>query len=186
MPFRSSPAPSPGFACFLTFIRNPVLGAFAATVCFPAYHRLVSGWGLADRLAFVLATSVVHSVLYFGLNGLFELLDSTGWLAEYKMERRPHQIPSSALKMKTIVGGMCNQFVIQPLMLWYLHPAFVHFGSPGMLAPLPSFPSLLSSFLGIVVFNEFVFYATHRMLHSKLFYRFHKQVCQFSQSCCLV
>ena len=85
--------------------------------------------------------------------------------------------------MRTVLGGLANQLVIQPLTIYYLWPVFVWFGSPSPRAPLPGFYSLAGSYLVCVVFNEVFFYTSHRILHTRALYsKFHKQVLQISQA----
>jgi hypothetical protein len=98
----------------------------------------------------------------FCVNGMYEAADRYGWWQKYKIKRLPHQIPSDELvsrhpitvcckfsrscssgffllvqKQRTIIGAVVNQFIVQPLSMYYLvWPAMNFFGSPGMTGEL--------------------------------------------------
>ena len=124
----------------------------------------------------MLGTSVVHTVFYVVCNGTFALWDAYGVFEKYKLDRKPHQQPSSALLRKTLTEAAIGQLVTGPLTLYFLYPAFKYFGMPTMDAALPPASALFQFFIGCYICNDVGFYFSHRAFHGKSIYKhIHKQ-----------
>jgi methylsterol monooxygenase len=99
-----------------------------------------------------------------------------GLINQYKMTRKSAEIPAPALFTKLYQEAFFNHFVTTPLSVLGLYPIAAYCGMPAASAPLPPLPTLALLFAAAHAFNDVFFYATHRLLHSKLLYkRFHKQ-----------
>ena len=71
------------FKAVLVGIRQPLLMAAFCYLVAPIYFSLASCWkqkGFTDETFFMLATSLIHFVLYICINGFFLLCDTKGYL----------------------------------------------------------------------------------------------------------
>jgi len=92
------------------------------------------------------------------------------------MTRKSAEVPAPALITALYKEAFVNHFITSPIAAFGLYSVAAFCGTPSAAAPLPPLPSLLILFAAAHGFNDVFFYATHRMLHSKLLYkRFHKQ-----------
>jgi len=165
---------------FVHGIKDCVFGVGLTFLFFPTYLTIVGWLGQNERITMVILTSLVHFVLYFGMNGFYTICDLYGYLTKYKIDRKPYQIPSKKLMLKTILQGSINQLTVQPLTFYFLWPLFKKYGSPDYLSPiefsLPSISLMICQFFVCGLTNEFLFYWSHRALHLPMFYgRIHKQ-----------
>ena len=78
--------------------------------------------------------------------------------------------PTESLITRTWIEAFIGQVVTGPLVLYYLYPAFKYFGMPSMDAPLPSFQRQLTVIVVANVVNGWLFYWSHRLVHSKSLY----------------
>ena len=170
---------------FVSLVRGPAL---AMAVCFalePTWRAVYLASGLDDRAFFAVATSAIHSILYFGLNSFFLACDATGWLSFYKLPRTPVQQPSRALLQRTVLPQVLVQLVVLPAVSYYaLYPLYASCGAPSAISPLPSTTTVFLSFLGCLLFNTWGFYIAHRTLHEfpVLYRTIHKQHHEYSGS----
>lgn len=149
-------------------------------IVFPIYSACASWWiernGWTERTFFVAAVSTIHSVMYFGQNGMFLYWDRNGIFERYKLDRTPIMGPTQELLNRTWKEAIVGQFLSGPVVLYFLHPVFKYFGTPDALAPLPEFWDIFRLFVFAQFFNGFFFYWTHRLVHSKPLYAWiHKQ-----------
>lgn len=164
-------------------VRGPVCAACVTLACFGSFQTMMAKLQWHDRTLFVVATSVIHLLLYVCLNGLFMACRAYGWAPDHELPRAPGQLPSTQLVRKTIVLGLLNQLTIQPLSAYLLFPAFAYFGSPSSQAPLPSFAVLCWQFSACYWCNDLFFYLSHRLLHVPVLYRaIHKQHHEYTGS----
>jgi methylsterol monooxygenase len=176
-PFDTWPVVRKGL---VSHLRVALLTAILCRTVAPLYHGAVALWqshGWSERSFLVAATTIVHASLYVGMNGFFLLCDVKGWLQQYKLDRTPAMGPSWSLLARTFAEAAVGQLITGPVTIWYVaYPLFKRFGSPAMDAPLPGFATLAAFFLLADVCNGWLFYWSHRAVHSKLLYRrVHKQ-----------
>lgn len=130
---------------------------------------------MGDRVFFIVATMLIHETIYYGMNGLLLFFDARGIFAKYKIERKPSQLPSSALIMRTLKQSIVGHWVVQPISLWVLFPVFQRFGST-LVDGLPSLSTCVVQVTLSVLINDAIFYWSHRLLHHpSLYARVHKQ-----------
>jgi len=160
-------------------VRTPILSAIGCQILFPLYLMCANycqerGW--SERAFFCVGVTVVHSVLYFGMNSVFLFWDRHGIFEQYKLDRTEAMGPTDALMLKTWIQAVVGQALIGPVTLWFIYPLFKYFGSPGYLEELPSFGRLVFLFWVAYFANDFFFYWAHRLVHSKPIYKYiHKQ-----------
>lgn len=180
---KSRPKPSKNTDVFYNAIKKNVRTAFLCAclgkVLFPLYMmcaKFFEDRGYSERVFFCVGVTVIHSVLYFGMNGIFLFWDRNGIFEKYKLDRTETMGPTDALMRKTWAQAIVGQALIGPVTLYFLYPIFKHFGSPSFVSELPSFYTLLKNFWVAYFCNDFFFYWAHRTVHSKLLYKWiHKQ-----------
>lgn len=157
-------------------------------VCFaaePLWQATSILSGLHSRAFFTLATSVIHAVLYLGINGAFLLCDELNLLARYKLGRTTGQRPSRGLIAKTIVEQALSQVIVNPLAVYFLmYPLSVLAGAAPVEAQLPSAWRVFIALAASLVFFHISFYAVHRALHAVpwLYRVVHKQHHEYTGS----
>ena len=127
-----------------------------------------------ETFFFAIAGTLVHEIMYFGLNGFFLLSDYMGWFKKYKITRTSRMIPKKSLIVKTILEAIPDHFIIQPIALWLLFTYITTFprvfGPEGPVPPM-TFQQTFGHFFMCQLFNETLFYFVHRALHVPFLYR---------------
>ncbi len=84
-------------------VRNGLCGAVLCHLLFPYHVALCNFLALymSNSVANGLISNVIHSVMYFGGNGLFMLMEFVPFFAKYKIPRKPHQVPSKEVQTHT-------------------------------------------------------------------------------------
>ena len=151
-------------------------------LCEPVYNASVDYWQTTsysdnEALFFTVGTSILHILIYVLMNSFFLCCDRYGWWEKYKLDRTPAMGPSEALLKKTWMESALSQCITGPLALYYLvYPTFKYFGAPAMGAKLPGTGELCWFFFLANLANGWLFYWSHRAVHSKLLYStIHKQ-----------
>lgn len=160
--------------------RDVVLGVALLFFLVAPYQRLhiylSQQVGLQEKYFFALMISVTHTGTFFIFNGGILLLEKLGWLTAYKMARKPAEEPDQTLINKLLIEAFVNHFVTSPFIAVYLYSMVQWFHPPAPNDPLPIGLDLVKFILSAHFFNDFCFYWTHRLFHSKLLYKtFHKQ-----------
>eukprot|EP01147_Barroeca_monosierra_P009182 gene9182-1473_t len=159
-------------------LRISSLCAVCSTVLQPLHYQFLANyWPYSDRTWFVVATVAVHETMYYGLNGAFLLMSKYGILHKYKIDRGNVPEPSQALVLCTLKESTFSHWIIQPLSLYLIFPAFTYFGMNVRGGPEagPFLPMVLRVSLAVLL-NDALFYWSHRLLHHPhLYARFHKQ-----------
>lgn len=161
-------------------IRNPLCCIiFLKCVLFPLYQTGVQHWianGWSERSFFIFSTTLVHGVLYWCGNSFMLLCPKLGLFEQYKIPRTAREIPKQELIMRTFREALFGQLVVGPCTLYFIYDFYKYMGMPPMDAPLPSVLQLYVCFLAALVTNDWGFYWSHRMVHSKAIYKYiHKQ-----------
>ncbi len=139
---------------------------------------------LRESLFFVGLFMTIHEILYFGLNSLSLLCDTFGWLHQYKLPRTQRMLPSRALITRTIIEGIINHFIFQPLSLFLVFVKVSKFprlfeATPGTMDSMPLLETALH-FAACLFCNEVGFYFAHRLVHHpSLYHWIHKKHHQF-------
>ena len=126
----------------MSYTRTCVFSALLVVAFEPVYSavvRYLEGAGLSDKQTWVLIMSVSHILVYSGTNGFFFACAKYGLFEEYRFERKPYQVPSRELFLRTLRDAFVSQVVLMPaILLWKGHAAFVYFGMPPVTAKVPS------------------------------------------------
>lgn len=164
----------------VSYVRTSALAAGFTYAVHPIFLVIAdsalnkAGW--SEQMLFTVLTLLVHSVLYVGINGFFLLCELCGWFERYKFARKPYQVPDRKLMLRTWFEAAIGQLVTGPLVIYYMYHAFKYFGMPSLLAPLPNVQTLMQYYALAIFVNDFGFYWSHRLVHSKALYALiHKQ-----------
>jgi sterol desaturase/sphingolipid hydroxylase (fatty acid hydroxylase superfamily) len=116
-------------------------------------------------------------VLYIAVNGSFLLIERFELFEEYKLSRKPIQVPTVELIRRTWAEAGFGQIVAGPLIVYFGYPLFTAtFGMPALDAPLPGLWDMWYQYALAHLFNDVGFYFSHRFVHSKSLYPLiHKQ-----------
>lgn len=158
------PAPST-LSVSITFLfdcaKISLLFAAVAVALKPVYDAARGYVGITDRLWFVVSTVLVHETLYYGGYAMFATFDHFQLLQQFKLARKPSQIPSPSLIQKTLRESAISHWVIQPISVYLLYPLFAAQGTV-TTGPLPPFGTLVWQIAVAVLLNDTMFYWTHR------------------------
>ena len=155
-----------------SYVRDAVLGTVMVVTLAP-WHAAMAQNKFSDRMVFVLVTSLVHTVMFIVAALPFVLCDQWGWLQQYKL---PRKTSTSLLHWALAKEMVSNHIVTSPLAALIAYPMFRYFGMPNIVeAPDLDIVHLVRTFLIAHFLNDVGFYVTHRILHTKYFYSFHKK-----------
>ena len=179
------PQPLPNLLVFrktlVYYVRVSLLcTVFLFVIAWPLYITLASAWlekGLSARSFFVVATTVLHVVLYWSCNGMTYWWHQSGMFARYRIGRVKREVPRRQLLIDTLKEAVVGQLIAEPAMLYFfVWPMYQFCGAPPIDAPLPSCWSTFASFAVAYFVHDWLFYWSHRLSHSATFYRHvHKQ-----------
>jgi hypothetical protein len=169
------PASEIFFKQLLRTIRGPGLAVLAARyLVYPVYKKLATWWivekGWSEGTFFAFMSSAAHIVIYIVFNGTFELWDYMQWMQEYKLARKPAQIPSSE-QIKAVVKEFILGIPFSFLASIGLYNLYQRRGAPKILDELPSNARMYAHLVFAYYFNMFGFYFAHRFVHSKQLYK---------------
>jgi len=172
-------------ATVLNFGTTSIFGALAVVGLYPTYldvvNYLSTTKGYSDQWIFSILLCTVHTFSYVLICGFYLYCDYTGFLNEYKLTRKPWQVPSAKLMTKTAAEALISKAILNPFAQYHMYKIYRRFGMPDLTAPIPTFPRILFAMAFTHFFNHIVFYWCHRALHHPWVYgRIHKQHHRFN------
>lgn len=158
----------------LVHCRDALLGVLLVALLWEPFLWVRARWPFGERWFYSFTINTVHTTTFALFNG--GLLLFAPFLARYRMMRKPAEEPSSTLYRKLITEAVVNHFVTSPIIGWLLYPAAVWLNTPPSTDRLPTVLQQAALFCAAHSFNDWLFYWSHRMFHSKALYKtFHKQ-----------
>ena len=163
------------YHCAVNYTRGPLLATLAVQATASSYNQLRSSWLYSSHSLFLVGTILTHVLVYWSLCGLLHYCDyhNTG-LRQFKLPRTKSQAPAAALVSGNIRGAVVDSFIAQPVTVWLGYYAFAAMGTD-MRAAAPDATHCFVQFFCCSFCNDFLFYWSHRLLHTPLMYRFHKK-----------
>lgn len=152
----------------LTIAMNPYYNSFIT---------LLHSYNFSERVIFTLIMFIAHTGTFILVAGYYLYCDYYNYNQQYKMNRKPSQLPSKELIMRTFAEMLLNHFVTSPAIAFFMFGVFTNtFGMKSIHDPIPSYGILFRDYIRAHIFNDIGFYFTHRALHHPIFYTtFHKQ-----------
>lgn len=157
-------------------LRDAIFGCMICVMFWQPYQMLAAAWPYGERWFFSLTLNIGHTTSSILFNGGIFLCEYFGLLGQYKMSRKTAEEPSPALYKELITHTAVNHLVTTPIVGWLIYPITVWLGTPAATSPLPSLLQLFILFVAAHSFNDWGFYWSHRIFHTKALYKvFHKQ-----------
>lgn len=167
----------------LEYTRASFLTACIVHLGFPLWLYIVKLWPFSDVWLFVVTSVIVHESMYLGFFILGLVLESQQWMQQYRIPRRPAQVPSATLVKGTLREAFVSHMIFQPLTLYLLHPYLV-ISTKSNDEPLPSFFYTFCSLFFFMFLNDSLFAIIHYTFHANqwLYEHVHKKHHQYSGS----
>lgn len=134
--------------------------------------------GKDDFNVIVWGSYLITFVVYWGIGGLYTIVDLTGrpaFLLKYKIQDAPNTYPVEAKRVwKVILQVLFNQFCVGlPMVILGYHFYKIRGFNNG---ELPTFQWVLLELIVFILLEEIGFYYAHRLLHHPRIYKYvHKQ-----------
>lgn len=128
-----------------------------------------------EALIFTILVTAYHTAIYLMCNIPFFLMDKYNWYQEYKLHRNEHALPTEKLITETLVTAFVSQAITSPVLSYLTYSLFKSGGMTSNLSPLPGLQEQFFHLALQHLFQDIVFYITHRAFHSKALYWIHKQ-----------
>jgi len=153
------------------------------------WDQLVTKLGTDPFIYLYLGTTLVSSVVYWGVGCLFLFCDVTlkpEVLRQYKVQPGTNE-PLDAEKLRRLLWTvMLNWFTINPVFSYCFFQLHLLRGVPD-ISVLPSFHRVLAELVVFLVVEEVVFYYSHWLLHHRRIYKhIHKKHHEWTASIALV
>jgi len=161
----------------VAYTRGPALAATVLHLVSPLFEWFRSSWPLTmlnDPGLFVALIISVHSLVFWSVCGFLLSCDKYGWLQQYKLPRNASQSTPPECVSTLIRKLLIEHFVSQPFTVYLGWYAFHYMGS-NFTEAIPSWPRAFCLFSLCSFFNDLFFFSSHRLLHTKALYKYHKK-----------
>ena len=150
-----------------------VLTAYPLFKCSVTY--LLGALGNNEALVFSIIFNACHTLVWCLVNLPLLFFDYNNMMQEYKLHRTVGQIPSDKKIRENIITSLVMQFIVNPLSGYYIFEYFQKWGMLSVTADLPAVGAIIKTLLISHLFENIMFYITHRLFHTKALYWLHKQ-----------
>ena len=173
---------SPKMASSSSLPRTQAMMADAAL----AWEALLTHWRPhgSDRLLFTAGTCFILEVTFLSGCVVFWLLDALPalfrpWQATFP-KAKPQ--PPAALLREAWTDHFLSTFIVRPILVWLLYPAFTYCGMRIETAALPTAAAACRQLVLCILIDDTWFYWSHRWLHENrwLYGKVHKQHHRFT------
>lgn len=128
-----------------------------------------------EALIFTVLVSIYHTAIYLLCNVPFMIFDSYNMYQEYKLHRNDNALPTPKLINETLVTAFVSQALTSPILSYFTYSLFVAGGMTSNLSALPNWKDQVLHLAIAHLFQDLLFYITHRAFHSNALYWIHKQ-----------
>jgi len=142
-----------------------------------SWQQAVKESGYSELFIFIIGTMLVHSVVFWGMNGVLFFFYSYNMFPECRIQGK--ESPKKSLTQECLKHCLINHFIVAPITLYFGFPIMKAAGM-SVSGPLPSLFVFLRDFVICVIANDTLFYWGHRLLHHPSIYKYvHKQHHEF-------
>ena len=160
----------------IQYTRAPLICTICVYTCYSIYINyilfLANIIGDNNKLIYTISFFLVKIMCCVLINGFFFYIEYNNIFLEYKIYRNEYQLPSKKLMVKNLLDTLIG-FILLPFITYYI--LYDLFSKPECLSTLPNYIHIYISFASFYLINDWGFYITHRILHTKYFYKYHKQ-----------
>jgi sterol desaturase/sphingolipid hydroxylase (fatty acid hydroxylase superfamily) len=137
------------------------------------WQQWIASLPYSERIVFVIGSFIAHIGTFWVLNIFLYFCYRNSWFMKYRIQGA--QLPSWELIKECLQHVVFNQFIMQPIALYFAYPMFVRAGMD-VRAAAPSVLTILRDFIVCIALNDTLFYWAHRTLHHGSIYKYiHKQ-----------
>ena len=130
--------------------------------------RLLAAWPYDIRILYALCAYVFNVIPFIGTCLYYDVLYKYGLFKSYRIQSPYTKYPDSELVSNTVKYDLFLEFVIAPLSFFFT------FNTNNNFEATPNLWTIVWQILAGIYTFDIAFYTTHRLLHTKMLYKYHK------------